>query len=150
VQFDLKHRPLWHPRTVEGCLDIPRVELDAMVESGKLPWVWDFGNGGVRTEIRILGHSVVEHKTGPIPEIGATKHLGLPEILKLVLPENRKTLNSVELQRLFHLGSAVIRSLVTAGEIKVIYNKDAGPGPNGCQRFTCESVAKLLGKRRVL
>ena len=90
IRINLLRRPLWHLATAEGCLDISRVKLTALIESGELPWAWNLGNGPARKEIRILAHCVVEKATGTLPAIGATRNLRLPEVINLVLPQSGK------------------------------------------------------------
>src|ERR1700742_4057747 len=148
ITVNLQRRPLWHPCAVEECLDIMRPKLNALVECGQLPWAWDLGTGRKRKELRILGHSVVEHAMGPIPALGATKNLGLPEVINLILPQNRKVLRSTELQRLFHSGPDLIHDLAEAGEIQKASDGSAKQGVNASPTFTRASVVKLLEKRR--
>jgi hypothetical protein len=150
ITVNLSRRPLWHPCTVEECLDVLRSELNMMVESGQLPWAWDFGTGRQRKEMRILGHSVVERTMGPIPGIGATKNLELPELVDLVLPQARQVFRSAELQRMFHLGPELIVHLGETGDIEKVPEELSSKGVNASPSFTRNSVAKLLAKRRIL
>jgi hypothetical protein len=93
---------------------------------------------------------VVEQCTGPIQALGATKNLGLPEVLRLVLPERRQTLRGAELQRLFNINTDHVRRLRLSGEIVRIREKLPACGPNASPRYTVASVARLLEKRRVI
>lgn len=149
ITVNLLRRPLWHPCTVEECLDIMRRELMAMVDCGQLPWAWDLGTSSKRKELRILGHSVIESAMGPIPAIGATRNLGLPEVVNLILPQSRTNFRSTELQRLFHSGPDLIHTLSANGEIEKIREKISVKGANSSPRYTRRSVARLLEKRRV-
>jgi len=149
IKINLVRRPLWHPGTVEECLDIARPRLNAMVENGELPWAWNFGSGRARKEIRILGHCVIERTLGTNPTIGATKNLNLPAVVNLILPQKRESLRCVELQRLFHSGPDLIRDLSDAGEIKKVSERLPATGPNASPRFTRASLVRLLEKRRI-
>ena len=149
IKINLLRRPLWHPSTVEECLDIFRPRLDSMLEDGSLPWAFDLGVGRYRKEPRILAHCVVERVMGPIPAIGETRNLRLPEVVNLILPQQRETLRAVELQRWFHAKPDLIRDLGCAGEIKKVKEQLAKQGPKASPRFTRESVVKLLEKRRI-
>ena len=149
ITMNLHRRPLWHPCVVEECLDILRPKLNAMVESGQLPWAWDLGTGRQRKELRILGHSVIERAMGPIREIGATKSLGLPEVVNLILPQSRTVYRSIDLQRMFHLGPELIQNLIASGEIEKVSQALTSTGVNASASFTRWSVAKLLEKRRI-
>jgi hypothetical protein len=149
ITVNLLRRPLWHPYTVEECLDIMRRELIAMVERGQLPWAWDLGTSSKRKELRILGHSVIENAMGPIAAIGATKNLGLPEVVNLILPQSRKFFRSTDLQRIFHSGPDLIHHLSANGEIEKMDEERSGQGGKSSLRFTHGSVARLLEKRRI-
>ena len=59
IRINLMRRPLMHPSVAEECLDLSRFKLNALIESGELPWAWNLGNGPARKEIRILAHSVI-------------------------------------------------------------------------------------------
>jgi hypothetical protein len=135
---------------VEECLDILRPKLNTMVENGQLPWVWDLGNGRQRKELRILGYSVVEQTSGPIPGIGATKNLELPEVVNLILPPTRETFRGTELQRMFHLGPDMVSRLSESGELEKVPQQLTNTGVNSSPSFTRRSVIKLLEKRRVI
>lgn len=149
ITVNLLRRPLWHPYTVEECLDILRPRLNAMVECGELPWAWDLGTGRKRKEVRILAHCVIEHTMGREPNIGATRNLRLPEVMNLILPGQRRFMRSVELQRLFHSGPDLIHALSTSGELKKIPEKLSTKGANASPSFTRASVVKLLEDRRI-
>ncbi len=149
ITVNLLRRPLWHPCTVEECLDIMRRELIAMVDRGRLPWAWDLGTSSRRKELRILGHSVIESAMGPIPAIGATRNLGLPEVVNLILPQSRAFFRSTELQRIFHSGPDLIHTLSANGEIEKIDEELSAKGAHSSPKFTRRSVARLLEKRRV-
>ena len=149
IKINLLRRPLWHPGTVEECLDISRSKLNALIESGELPWAFNLGNGPARKEIRILAHCVVERATGTLPAIGATRNLQLPEVINLILPQNRQNLRCIELQRLFHVSPDLIHFLHGAGEIDRVSEKLPATGPNASPRFTRGSLVKMLDKRRV-
>ncbi len=69
---------------LKNALDITRLKLNALIESGELPWAWNFGCGRSRQEIRLLAASVVERAGHPLPAIGATRNLNLPEVVNLV------------------------------------------------------------------
>jgi hypothetical protein len=148
IKLNLCRRPLMHPHVAQACLDMRPHALCALVESGALAWAWDFGVGRNRKELRILAHCVVERASGPIPAIGATKNLKLPEVLGLVLPQKRETVRATELQRLFHASPDLIQDLGLAGEIKKVDEKLPAVGPNASPRYTCSSIAKFLAKRR--
>ncbi len=150
IKINLLRRPLWHPAAVEECLDISRFKLNALIESGELPWAFNFGNGLARKEIRILAHCVVEKATGPLAVIGATRNLGLPEVINLILPQKRESLRCIELQRLFHVSPDLIYFLHEAGEIDRVAEKLPDTGPNASPRFTRASLAKMLQERRLV
>ena len=150
IVMNLFRRPLWHPYVVEECLDILRPRLNHMVEIGELPWAWNLGHGRQRKELRILGHCVVERAMGPIPGIGTTKNLGLPEVVNLILPTTREVFRSVELQRMFHLGPEAMSHLSESGEIKKVPQALSSSGMNASPSFTRRSVVKLLERRRVM
>ena len=150
ININLLRRPLWHPNTVEECLDITRSKLNSMVECGDLAWAWDLGTGRKRKEVRILGHCVVEHAMGRMPDIGATKNLRLPEVIGLILPGQRPALRSIELQRLFHSGPDLLHTLSTTGELKKVPQKLSTKGANASPSFTRASLVKLLENRRIV
>jgi hypothetical protein len=136
---------------VESVLDIRRPQLIALVENGELPWVWNFGLGSRNAELRILTASVVERAMGsPIPAVGDTKNLKLPEVVNLILPQVRQNVRGIELQRLFHVTPNFVRGLNREGEISCISEEWAATGPNASPRFTRDSLVKLLERRRVL
>jgi hypothetical protein len=149
IRFNLLRRPLMHFAVAEECLDIKRPRLNALIESGELPWAWNLGHGTARKEIRILALCVVERATGQVPSIGATRNLKLPEVVNLVLPQRRENLRAVEIQRLFHIGEDSIRDLQAAGEIKRVPEKLPAQGPNASPRYTRASLVKLLERRRM-
>lgn len=122
----------------------------ALIEQGEISWAWDFGLGHTRKEIRILAHSVVERITGPVPAIGATRNLNLPEVVGLILPQTRESVRGAELQRLFHASANLMRDLSRTGEIKRIPERLPAQGPNASPRFTRASLVKLLEKRRII
>jgi hypothetical protein len=150
ININLLRRPLWHPNTVEECLDITRPKLNSMVECGELAWAWDLGTGRKRKEVRILGHCVVEHAMGRMPNIGATKNLRLPEVIGLILPGQRPALRSIELQRLFHSGPDLLHTLSVSGELKKVPQKLSTKGANASPSFTRTSLVKLLENRRIV
>lgn len=149
IRLNLMRRPLMHFAAVEEILDIKRTQLNALIENGELAFAWNLGTGTARKEIRILALCVVERIAGPIPAIGATRNLKLPEVLALVFPQQRETMRAVELQRLFHLGEDTLRDLHAAGEIKRVKEKLPSQGPNASPRFTTASLAALLKRRRI-
>jgi hypothetical protein len=149
IKFNLLRRPLWPAEVAEVCLDIPRRQLLAMMESGELPWAWDLSNGTVRNEIRILAASVVEKSSGPLTAIGATRNLNLAEVVNLILPQKRATLRSVEVQRLFHVSPDLVADLHASGEIERLAEVLPATGPNASPRYTRASLANLLKKRRM-
>lgn len=149
IRINLLRRPLWHPCTVEECLDISRIKLNALIESGELPWAWNLGNGPARKEIRILAHCVVEKVVGPLAQIGSTRNLKLPEVIGLILPQRRESLRCIELQRLFHVSPDLVHFLHSAGEIDRVKEKLPTTGPNASPRFTRASLAKMLERRRI-
>jgi hypothetical protein len=149
VKFNLLRRPLMVSTTAQHCLDVDRKKLNHMVDNGELAWAWNLGLGQDRNDLRILTACVVEHCMGPIKEIGATKNLKLPEVLGLILPQKRETVRGTELQRLFYCHANLIHHLNAVGEITRINEKLARVGPNASPRFTVDSVAAFLGKRRV-
>jgi len=149
IRLNLTRQPLMHPVMVESILEIKRPQLMRLVESGGLPWAWDLGLGSVRFELRILSASVVERALGsPIPSVGATKNLKLPEVVNLIIPQVRQSLRGAELQRLFHITPKFVADLSLAGEISRISEHLPATGPNASPRFTRDSIVKLLEKRR--
>lgn len=149
IKINLLRRPLWHPCTVEECLDISRVKLNAMIDNGELPWAFNLGNGSARKEVRILAHCVMEKATGPLAAIGATRNLELPEVVNLILPQKRESLRCIELQRLFHVSPDLIHFLNEAREIERVKENLPAVGPNASPRFTRASLAAMLEKRRI-
>jgi len=149
IKLNLCRRPLMSPTIAGECLGIGRRELNALVDSGEIPWAFDLGVGRNRTELRILACCVVERATGPIPAIGATRNLNLPEVVDLILPKTRETLFGTELQRLFNASPDLIRDLAHAGEIKQLSGPLPAVGPNSSPRFTRASLVKLLENRRI-
>lgn len=151
IRVNLFRRPLWTAGTVEDALDVSQRKIAAMIDNGELPWAWDFSSAGrARKEVRILAHSVVEKAMGPIPAIGATRNLNLPEAISLVLPQKRETLRAVELQRLFHASADLIRDLGESGDIKKIRENLPAVGPNASPRYARASLVKLLETRRIV
>lgn len=149
IRINLMRRPLMHPSVAEECLDLSRFKLNALIESGELPWAWNLGNGPARKEVRILALCVVERATGPITAISATRNLRLPEVINLILPQKRESLRCVELQRLFHAGPDLIHDLHAAGELKRVAEKLPASGPNSSPRFTITSLVKMLERRLI-
>ena len=149
IKINCLRRPLWHPCTVEECLDISRPQLNALIESGELAWAWNIGSGSARKEIRILAHCVAEKAMGVQVALGATRNLKLPEVLNLILPTTRETLRGTELQRLFHARPDLIHDLHAAGELERVKESQPATGVNASPRYTRNSVAKLLENRRI-
>ncbi len=83
IRINLLRRPLMHSSVAEECLDISRGKLNSLIESGALPWAWNLSCGGARAEIRVLAACVVERLAGPLPGVGATRNLQLPEVVNL-------------------------------------------------------------------
>jgi hypothetical protein len=150
IKLNLCRRPLMHSSAAENCLDISSRTLNALIESGELPFAWNFSCGRARKEIRILAHCIVERSIGTIQSIGATRNLKLPDVVNLILPQTRESMRGAELQRMFHFSSSLIFDLHRHGEIKKVAERLPAVGPNASPRFTRASLIKLLEKRRVL
>ena len=151
IRLNLTRQPLMHPVMVESILEIKRPQLMRLVESGGLPWAWDLGLGSVRFELRILSACVVERAMGsPIPAIGATKNLELPEVVNLIVSPGRQSLSGLELQRLFQVSPDWVNDSSLARQITQIRENRPPTGPGSSPHFTRESVAKLIERRRVL
>lgn len=150
VRLNLMRRPLMSSEAAEELLDVNRAQLNALVDCGKLAWCWDVSARRQRIELRILTASVVEFATGSLlPAIGATRNLGFANILPLVLPHVRPLIRGVELQRLFACSADAVRDLYSAGELVRIHENLPATGVNASSRYTRESVARFLERRRL-
>ena len=148
IKINVPRRPLWQAETVQECLEISREKLMALIESGELAWAFNIGIGQTRQEIRVLGHCVVEKQSGPIPGLGRTRSLNLPEVLNLVLPA-RPQLRATEVQRIFCCQHHQVHKLIRLGEFAKVQEQLPKCGPNGSPHVTRASVAKFLEKRRM-
>jgi hypothetical protein len=149
LRINLQRRPLWPIDMAQGSLDVPRRSVLAMIESGALPWAWNISAGRSHKDFRILAHCVVEQQSGPVAGVGKTRDLELPEVLNLLLPQIRPTLRGVDLQRLFACSADAVRDLHRAGELVMVAERRPAQGTNSSPRFTRESIAHFLERRRV-
>ena len=153
VRLNITRRPLMSAEAAQDLLDINRRQLDALVENGAVAWAWNFavnpGRKAAKKEIRLLAASVVERAAGPILSIGATRNLGFPEVLSLVLPAQRETLRGAELQRWFSVSADWCRDMRRIGAIKCVAEKLPAKGVNASPHFTRESVVEFIKSRRM-
>lgn len=145
IKINLLRRPLFHPETVQDCLNIDRYKLLRMIESGALPFAFEVGNSLRRSEPRILALSVVEQQLGPIPLIGASRNLKLPEVIDLILPS--RDIKSTELKRILHCTNDNFRSY--SNSLNIVRHPTATDGPNSYTVYSRESVAAWLSGRRI-
>jgi hypothetical protein len=82
---------------------------------------------------------------GPVPGIGATKNLGLPEVINLVLPQ--RDIRSTELTRLFSCAQQHVHHI--GYKFKVAAKPRSTSGPNSYSVFARQSVARFLEQRRI-
>jgi len=151
IQLNLLRRPLMTAEIALSLLEIKRHQLPWMVENGKLPWAFNLATRPGRSELRILSACVVERAMGsPIPAIGATKNLELPEVVNLIVSPGRQSLSGLELQRLFQVSPDWVNDSSLARQITQIRENRPPTGPGSSPHFTRESVAKLIERRRVL
>ena len=147
IKVNLLRRPLWQLATVSDCLDMPREEIEAEIESGKIPWAFNIAaTTKTRQETRVLGACIVERAMGPVNGIGATQNMQLPEVLNLVLPA--RDIRSTELQRIFSCTHQHVYQL--ANNFRVTRKPESHDGPESCTVFARSSVASFLGERRIL
>jgi hypothetical protein len=149
VKINLLHRPLWHTQTAQEVLDINRLKMAEMIQSGQFPWVFNIGTGKHEAEIRLLAHSAVEMQLGILPQIGATKNLKLPEVIDLCVPVKREVVRGTEIQRWWNCGPSLVQLLAETGELERLAGTHPKTGPNASPRLTRSSLVKFLSKRRV-
>ena len=145
VRLNLLRVPLFHPETVMNLLDITRDQVKAKIEDGTFFWAFEVGQSKRRSEPRILALSVVEQQLGPLPAIGATRNLKLPQVIDLILAA--RDLRSTEIKKLFACGNDWLRDMKP--NFVVVQGAKSTSGPNSYTVFSRASVADWLGKRRM-
>ena len=147
IKVNLQRWPLWSSETAQECLGLERKELMGMIDTGEISWAFNIGlSTHSSKEIRILSHCIIERASGPIPAIGATRNLKLPEVISLILPG--RDIRSTELCRLFSCSHQHVYKI--APRLKVVAKPPVKDGPNSFTVFSRVSVAGFLEKRRIL
>jgi hypothetical protein len=144
IRLNARRRPLWKPISVMDFLDLDYDQVMAKIQSGDFSFAFDIGLG-TRSAPRILAISVLEHKLGPLPDIGATRDLKLPEVINLVLP--CRDIRSTELKGLFSCDSQHVHRLKKY--FRVARKPQAADGPNSYTVFHRASVETFLAQRRM-
>jgi hypothetical protein len=145
IQINLLKTPLLRVATTQDVLNKSRDEVNAMIESGELPFAFDLSaKPSSRKEPRIFSLCVAE-KSGWKNPIGQTKNFKLPEVIGMILP--KRDVRSSELKRLFACSRDLICSL--AKDLRVARQPAVSDGPNCYTVFHRESVEKFLTGRRM-
>ena len=109
IQINLLRCPLMRPETVQDCLGKSREQVNAMIDSGELPFAFDLSaNPKARKEPRIFSLCVAE-KTGWKNEGGQTKNYQLPEVIGMILPN--RDVRSTDLKRILACSSEHVYNL---------------------------------------
>jgi hypothetical protein len=146
IQLNLLRRPLLRVQTVQDCLAKTRDEVNAMIESGELPFAFDLSaKPATRKELRIFTLCVAE-KTGWKNPAGQTKNYQLSEVIRAILPQ--RDVRSTELRNLFACSCDHIYQL--ADNLKVTRKPAATGGPNSYTVFHRASVETFLAQRRIV
>jgi hypothetical protein len=146
IQINLLKCPLMRAQTVQDCLNKSRNEVNAMIESGALPFAFDLApTNSKRKEPRVFTLCVAE-STGWKNPAGQTKNFHLPEVIGMILP--KRDVRSSELKRIFACSRDLIGDL--AENFSVARKPVVNDGPNCFTVFHRESVATFLEKRRIM
>lgn len=145
IKLNLVRTPFFQPETVMDILHLTRAQVKEKIQDGTFPWAFDIGESKRRTEPRILALSVVEQQLGPLPAIGRTRNLELPEVMALILPS--RDIRSTELRRILSCDSDLIRNLKR--DLVVTQGPQAADGPTSFSVFSRASVVGMLAKRRM-
>jgi hypothetical protein len=146
IQINLLKCPLMRMQTVQDCLNKSRDEVNAMIESGELPFAFDLSSKpGCRRELRVFSLCVAEN-TGWKNPAGQTKNYQLPEVVGMILP--RRDVRSSELTRFFAVGHDHVHRL--GKNFTVTRKPSAKGGPNSFTVFDRPSVEKFLISRRLV
>lgn len=137
IKVNLLRRPLWNCQTIQDCMDLTRREVMDRIENGIFPFAFNLGNGVRKAEPRVLALSIVEAQLGPLPAIGATRKLSLPQVFDLILPQ--REIKSTELQRLLSCGNGWFRK--TKSSLVITRQPTVLDGPNSYYIVSRASVA---------
>lgn len=70
-----------------------------------------------------------------------------PEILKLVLPDEKPELRGVQIQRILNCSEAHVINLIEARELQIVERSTYGRGPDGSPRIQTNSFIDFLKRR---
>jgi hypothetical protein len=144
---NLSHRrPLLTAETVVAMLDLDKIEILELCDSGRLAWAFDLSSpGSSRRELRIWRGSVAAWRN----EDGADPAGKIPEeeVLNAILPPlNPRSSNLI---RRLGISRDHLRSQIEAGEILVASAPSRRQGINASCLLLRSSVLAFLRRRRV-
>jgi hypothetical protein len=135
------------PETVQDCLGKSREQVNAMIDSGELPFAFDLStNPKARKEPRIFSLCVAE-KSGWKNEAGQTKNYQLPEVVGMILLN--RDVRSTDLKRILACSGEHVYVLAKEN-FTVARKPKVHDGPNSFTVFNRPSVEKFLISRRMI
>ena len=144
LKVSLLRTPLLRVETVQDCLALTREQVNAMIESGELPFAFYLATTAKRKEPRIFTLCVAE-RTGWKNPGGETKNFQLPEVIGMILP--KRDVRSTELARLLACSHQSVHS--AKNHFAIVRQPAASSGPNSYTVFSRASVEKFLTRRRM-
>lgn len=154
LRFDL-HLPAQRPLVpLEACMvlcDRDEDDLVALVQSGDLAYAWDLRGAKAerRAELRIWRESVLAYlATAPGGTPGEGSGPTEAEVIEQMLPHNRDTLWSTELQRMFSASQTHVQGLIDDGLLQQAGERTQRRGVNARVRVSRESVIEFFKSRR--
>jgi len=153
VQFNFataRRRPLWPLEACTVLLDRSEDELQELILTGQLRWVWDIkGPEADRRELRIWSESVLA-----FCDRRQVQHLQVTEVQVYdeLLPSVRSHFRSTELQSFFSASQTHVQNLIDAGLLPMAGHGGAGSqrperGPNSFTRVKRDDVIAFLKTR---
>lgn len=144
----LKCAPFFTVRGLVSVIGRSENDVEELIRSRKIEWVFDVGLGRRNRELRVLAASVVLFLAGATcritwEEISASL---IPE-LSTVRPGVVVTIPAIEIQRILNACQTHVAELCSAGQLKILIKGRSGPGKS--PKICAQSFLNFLHKRRL-
>lgn len=144
----LKCAPFFTVRGLVSVLGRSENDIEELIRSKKLEWIFDIGLGRRNRELRVLAASVVLFLAG------ATCRITWEEIATSLVPEMTAarpgvvvTIPAIEIQRILNACQTHVAELCSTGQLKIVVKGRSGPGKS--PKICAQSFLNFLHKRKL-
>lgn len=149
--------PLVSLEVVRAALRQTTLEVLCLIESGRLPWVFDvaLAHGGTRRELRVLARCLADLQCGQRTFTGGNDEF--PAVLQTIFPMAQPArpgsvpaLRADTVARQLCIKGTHCLALADSGHFRLTSGTVRRAGPNGSPLVRYDSVCEFLKQRRVL